>query len=140
MKMTRITKFFSTKFNNFVYKLRYLFTIGFILLGIGAGIVASHIGPLTSQEEYLPRDDLLMVLQDEVESNFVTLGSFVAAANIRGAMFVSLSWGIAGLNRQEVNLWDPSKMGELIWDETFTVLPEANQQFMLDLCADLREN
>ena len=47
-KKTRITKFFSTKFNNFVYRLRYLFSAVFILLGIGAGIVASHIGPLTS--------------------------------------------------------------------------------------------
>ena len=67
-----------------------------------------------------------MVLQDEVDANFVTLGSFVAAGNIKGAIFVKVSWGVLGLNRDEVGLWDPSKMGEIIWDEDFTVLPAEN--------------
>lgn len=60
----------------------------FAIIGVAAAIIASNIGPLTSQEEYLPKDDPLMVLQNEVEANFVTLGSFVAAGNIRGAIFV----------------------------------------------------
>ena len=54
------------------------------------------------------------------------LGSFLAAGNIRGAIFVKLSWGVEGLDREEVDLWDPSKIGELIWDESFTVTPESN--------------
>lgn len=137
---SRITKFFSTTFNSAIYKARYVLVAAFIVLGVVAGIVAANIGPLTSQEEYLPRDDPLILLQNEVEANFITLGSFVAAGNIRGAIFVMLTWGVQGLNRSDVNLWDPSRMGEVVWDDTFTITPEANQQFLLDLCSEMREN
>ena len=64
----------------------------------------------------------------------------LTAGNIRGAIFVKMSWGVKDLDREEVDLWDPSKMGKLIWDETFTVIPESNQQALLDLCTDLRDN
>lgn len=97
--MTCITKFFSTSFNDTVFSCRYLLIFCFIFIGVVAGVIASNIGPLTSQEEYLPRDDPLMVLQNEVETNFVTLGSFLSAANMRGNIYVSLCWGVKGLNR-----------------------------------------
>ena len=45
-----------------MFKLRYFLVVGFAILGVAAGVVASNIGPLTKQEEYLPRDDPLMTL------------------------------------------------------------------------------
>lgn len=36
--------------------------------------------------------------------------------------------------------WDPDNIGKIVWDETFTVAPRANQQALMDLCVDLRDN
>lgn len=109
------------------------------MLGICAAIIASRIGPLTKQEEYIPSSDPYTLLQNEVEQNFVQLGAFSSAANVRGPIFVNLNWGVKGLNREDTDLWTASQRGQLIWDEDFTVSPPANQQALLDLCRELSD-
>ena len=49
-------------------------------------------------------------------------------ANVRGvgAMVVNLNWGVKGLIREET-FWDSSAVGELEWDDDFTVAPVENQ-------------
>lgn len=54
--------FFSGPFNNFIHKSRYIIVVVFVIIGIAAGVIASEMGPLTQQEEFLPNDDPLMVL------------------------------------------------------------------------------
>ena len=70
-KVDCMTNYFTTKHNSIIYKLRYIIAVFFILLGIGAAIIASRIGPLTKPEEYIPQDDPYMTLQTEVEQNFL---------------------------------------------------------------------
>jgi len=37
-----------------------------------------------------------------------------------------MTWGVKDLDRSDVGLWDPEDLGELVWDEGFTVSPEEN--------------
>ena len=53
---------------------------------------------------------------------------------------VSIVWGVKDLDRSSVSLWNPDEMGELIWDEDFTIEPPENQQAILDLCKDLQND
>lgn len=44
----------------------------------------------------------------------------------KNAFIVNIVWGIESLDRSDVSVWDPDSLGELVWDENFTVSPEAN--------------
>ena len=113
---------------------RYVLVVFFAIFGIGAIVIASNIGPLTEQEEYLDYDTPIMVTQKLVEDNFLSTSS------LKESLVVRLNWGVKGLDRSDVGAWDPKDMGELIWDEDFNVAPKANQQNLIDLCIDLRDN
>ena len=66
-----MNSFFSTTHNKIIYKLRYLLSFFFIALGVTAAAIASQIGSLTKQEDYIPPSDPYIVLQTEVEDNFI---------------------------------------------------------------------
>ena len=53
---------------------------------------------------------------------------------------MSIVWGVKDLDRSNVGLWDPSELGELIWDDEFDIAPAENQQTLLDLCAELKDD
>ena len=71
----------------------------------------------------------MIQFQEEVEANFAQIEgrSLRSPTNVSGPIYVKLNWGVAGLDRSSVKLWDPNKLGELIWDEGFAVAPVANQ-------------
>lgn len=50
-----------------------------------------------------------------------------------------LNWGIKGLDREDVGLWDPTDIGTLIMDDTFNIVPAQNQKALLDLCNKLKD-
>ena len=133
-KADRITMFFSGPFDRCVRKGRYIIVFLFVVVGIFAAIIASDIGPLTKEEEYLPSDSPLMTLQKDVERNFFSTSA------LKDSLVVNLNWGINDLDRSDVSTWDVNDIGELIWDEELTVVPARNQQALLDLCTDLRDN
>ena len=66
--------------------------------------------------------------------------TFSARASDSAAFMVSIVWGVKGLDRSNVSLWDPNDLGTLEWDETFTIKPPENYKALLDLCNDLRDN
>ena len=111
---------FQLRLQSPVFKARYFLIVFFIILGITAGVISSQIGPLTEPEEYLPNDHELIVLQRDIE------GKFTSSAGIKEALVVRFNWGIKDLDRSDVGLWDPDIIGDIIWDENFTVAPRAN--------------
>ena len=121
-------------FNNFVKAGRYWFIGALALLGIAGVVCATFIGPLTKEAEMLP-DDTRLMIQLNLASK-----TFNAASGDKDSLSVNLVWGVAGLDRSEVGLWDPDNVGKLIWDDSFTIVPPENQQALLDTCADLRDN
>ena len=132
--MTLLNRFFSGPFNKIIYKLRYVIVFIWFTFGAICVYFGSQIGPLTEQEEFLPNDHPMMVLLKDVENGFPS------AQNLKDSIVVNLNWGIMGLDRSEVGLWDSSDMGKLIWDDTFTLLPPENQVALIDLCIYLRDD
>lgn len=54
------------------------------------------------------------------------------------ALVVNVIWGVKDLDRSDVTMWDPSNLGKLVWDDSFTVSPAENQRALLDFCDYLR--
>ena len=57
-----MTHFFSGPYNKCIKRAKWTIIVVFLSIGIAATILASKIGPLTEQEEYLPNDHPVMVL------------------------------------------------------------------------------
>jgi len=67
----------------------------------------------------------MMLLKDEIDLNFKQVGIPTQQVNAKGNIAVNLNWGIKGHNPPNV-LWDAKNMGELIWDDGFSVAPHDN--------------
>mmetsp|Transcript_25646 Transcript_25646/g.30118 ORF Transcript_25646/g.30118 Transcript_25646/m.30118 type:complete len:178 (-) Transcript_25646:858-1391(-) len=128
-----MTKFCGTRFNAAVYKLRIGIIIGFFIIGIVAGVIASGIGPLTKEEEFLPSDHELMVFLKDIENNFPS------SQELRDSVMVNLNWGVKDLDRSATTAWDSENMGKLVWDDDFKIAPARNQEVLIDLCTELRD-
>lgn len=92
------------------------------------------MGPLTEQEEWIPEDNEVMMLSKEIDDNFSRSVGDVK----KGLLLVNINWGVKDLDRDGVGTWDPEDVGKLIWDDSFTMTPEANQRSILDLCRKLK--
>ena len=64
--------------------------------------------------------------------------NFDSTSSLKEALVVQINWGVKDLDRSDVGDWDVKDIGKLIWDDTFTVAPRANQQALLDMCLDLQ--
>ena len=115
-----MTRFFESKWNDGVFKARYIIVAVLFVVAIVGGIIASDIGPLTQAENYIDPDHPLIVLSEMVEENFSSTSS------LKESLVIRVNWGVAGLDRSGVDKWDPKNKGVLIWDDTFTVSPKAN--------------
>ena len=133
IKVDVITRCFKGLHNKTVFKLRYFVMFFFIGLGIAASLVATGIGPLSKEENFLPENDPLIVLIDDISNRFSS------ATGLKESIMVKINWGIKDLDRSNVGLWDARNAGELIWDDDFTVSPARNQAALIDLCVDLRD-
>ena len=90
------------------------------LLGIGGFIIGLYISPLTESTPMLPDDHPTIVVRNLLQDKFVE-------TDTQEEVFrVSIVWGVAGLDRSNVGLWDPEDLGEPILDEDFTVTPPEN--------------
>ena len=83
----------------------------------------------------LPKDHPIMVVQQTLQNTFAT-----DSASSKGKFMVNIVWGVKGLDRSSVGLWDPAELGELIWNDEFDISPAENQQALLDLCDELTDD
>ena len=68
----------------------------------------------------LPADHPTLVTANKLQDEFT------ADASDKDAFIVNIVWGVKGLNRDDVSMWDPESLGELVWDKDFTMEPAAN--------------
>jgi len=52
--------------------------------------------------------------------------NFSSTSSLKEAIVIKLNWGVEGLDRENVGLWDPEDLGEIVWDNSFTVAPKEN--------------
>ena len=62
------------------------------------------------------------------------LNKFETGLGSPSTLSVSITWGIKDLDRSKVRAWKAEDMGELIWDDEFTVSPLENQIALLEFC------
>lgn len=75
------------------------------------------------------------MLSKEIDDNFSR-----SVGDVKKGLYVNINWGVKDLDRDGVGTWDPEDVGKLIWDDSFTMSPEANQRAILDLCSSLKTN
>ena len=102
-----VTRCMSGPFNRIIIRFRYILVVGLFFLGIAGIIVASYIGPLTENQAMLPKDHHLMV------KSALSSQTFSASSSDKEAFMVSIVWGVKGLDRSDVGLWDPNDLGKL---------------------------
>ena len=57
-----------------------------------------------------------------------------------GQLAVSFVWGLQGINKDNVNKYDPTDLGKLIWDDKFDITEENNQVRLFDICEVLKSS
>ena len=51
---------------------------------------------------------------------------------------VHLMFGLSGIDKEEVDQWDPTQLGELEYDNDFDLTTSMNQNRLKQICVDLR--
>mmetsp|Transcript_4511 Transcript_4511/g.7685 ORF Transcript_4511/g.7685 Transcript_4511/m.7685 type:complete len:401 (+) Transcript_4511:884-2086(+) len=126
-----VEAFFEFKWNDFVFAQRYLIVGLFFVWTVVAVYFAVQLSPTTKQEQFLPDDHPIEVVQEISNTKFSTGGLF--------ELSVTAYWGVSGIDKSEVSRWDATYIGEAIMDPDFDLSPVEAQQSLLDLCADLVE-
>ena len=54
-------------------------------------------------------------------------------------MKIHAFWGVKGLNRDDVDHWNPSQLGKAVLDENFDMSTFLAQKSLLNFCKDLRK-
>ena len=62
------------------------------------------------------------------------LNEFKAGEGTPSSLQIQITWGIKGMDRSKVGAWDAFDVGELQWDEDFTVSPVENQIALMKFC------
>lgn len=112
---SKLDIFFRGPWNDFVYKLRFPIIAIFIIWGIIASVYAGQIGPLSSEEEFLPSDHEIQMALNIIQDKFSGGGN--------DALNVYLFWGISDLNKEGGSHWDAEFIGEAIMDDNFDLSP-----------------
>ena len=76
---------------------------------------ARKISPLTQREEFVDEDHPIMKTLRTMEDDFVTADN--------SAIRVAIFWGVKGINKDNTDRWDPSDLGEVIFDDKFDLSP-----------------
>ena len=109
----KIENFFGTSWNSMVKKLRFPILLLFAIWLTIAVIFASRIGPLTKEEEFIPK------YHPNIRAWTIFGESFTAQEEKSKNISVSLAWGLQDIDREGENPWDPYFIGKIIFDDEF---------------------
>lgn len=132
VEIGKIEQFFGGPWNYWVHKLRFI--IVFVCAGwTGFAIFkAKDIGPLTAQEEFLPKDNPITIVMNTLNDKF----KGTSQANV---IKVEIFWGVKDLNKDGVGSWDSEVFGTAVMDDKFDISSKEAQQSLLNFCSDLKD-
>jgi len=128
---SKVEVFFETTWTEFVFGKRYVIIVVFLLMliaGIGLGL---QMEGLTKKERFFPREHPIEVTSDVLDTAY-------KQGDLDDFIEVEFSWGISGLDRSKASYYDPTYIGEVIFDNDFDVSSTTGQQFIYDTCQDLK--
>ena len=88
------------------------------------------MGPLTEEEDFLPKDHPISVNTKILSERFAGGGST--------ALYIVIHFGVLDIDKKGTSMWKSEEIGSAILDPDFDVSSVDAQQSLLDLCADLR--
>jgi uncharacterized membrane protein YdfJ with MMPL/SSD domain len=122
--------FFSGPWNTNISKFKYLILGIFFIWTVIACIMAAQMGPLTEEEEFLPKDHPMSENTKILSERFAGGGST--------ALYIVMHFGILDLDKEGTSMWKSNDIGTAILDPEFDISSVEAQQSLLDLCSDLR--
>jgi len=114
-----VDKFFGDTFNNFIQKFRWVF-IGVIgAWSIASCFIAAQLSPLTKEESFLPKHYWAEKYLD------ISIDGYHSGAQ-DFAIEMYIFWGVDGIDKGEIDQWDPSDLGKIKWNKDFDMAPAEN--------------
>ena len=128
-----IEKFFANYWNKWTSKFKFfVFPVTLIWIGIAIWRALSFkIARETVQD--FPSDHWIKKLEYTLSRDFHKTSE-------TESITVYLVWGISSLDRTNVDRWDPTDIGKIVYDDDFDMSSEANQQRLIDICNDLKSS
>lgn len=109
-----------------------LIVLGFATYAAFSFYWASLLQTPESEEEWFQSSHMFTGINDYQTSRFM-------AATSAQYVDVGMTWGVAGINRDDFVRWEPSKnRGTAIFDDSFDLTTKEAQDHILDTCARLR--
>jgi len=125
-----LEKFFGGPWNKFVEKYRFFIMGGILAWSAATCYFVTQLGPLTEQENFVPEDHPVLQAADIAQEEFYSGDTDIA-------LRIEFVWGISGLDKSDVSMWDPFNSGKIVWDNQMDLSPKANQQAILEFCDKL---
>ena len=97
-------QFFSNIWNPFIYKFRKVVILIFVVMFALAMNEARNIGPLTKQEDFVPRTNELVLpwtIQYDIFNGVEESGKYT------NNMLIEIVFGIKNLNQEDNGMWEP---------------------------------
>jgi predicted RND superfamily exporter protein len=126
----KVAIFFGQTVNNFVARYKFILLTLFGIWTIVAFILATSLTPLSKEEEFLPENHKINLLQNDAMKSFGSSGIMDIDVNIY--------WGVKDIDKSKASMWDAHYIGEVIWDEKFSIYPKDAQMSIVNLCKDLK--
>jgi hypothetical protein len=76
---------------------------------------ASKIGPLTEEEEFIPK------YHPNIRAWTIFKENFTEEVEESNHIEINLYWGLKDINREGDNPWDPKFIGKIVFDEEFNL-------------------
>uniref|UniRef100_A0A7S0ZFC8 SSD domain-containing protein n=1 Tax=Timspurckia oligopyrenoides TaxID=708627 RepID=A0A7S0ZFC8_9RHOD len=126
-----IERFFRVTWNRYVYWTRYV-NVAFCLALFGVCVwLSTRLEPLQESEEWIPKSHPSMKGVNWMNDFFLVSGS------AETFLTVDVTYGVSGIDRSSRDIYKPEEIGTVIWDTTFSLLPAANQEAVLNVCQTL---
>ena len=113
-----LERFFGGPWNWFIGKVKWVIFLVVIAWAAFAIWRAILMGPLTETENYLPESHYLSQAFDMADKYY--------AGDDESAIKVHLMFGIKGIDKDGVGIWDPSELGKLEYDDNFDLTTAVN--------------
>lgn len=110
--LSPIQNFFDTTWNTFVQQYRWLIVTISLLLTLFAASRLLEIEGLASMEQHFGGEHPVEIAASKMANDF-------DRDNRGEPIMVELMWGIRGINKAEVDGFNVTDIGKVVWDEAF---------------------
>merc|ERR1719491_994528 len=122
-------KFLGRTYVSYIQRFKFFTIAAFVVLFIVMAIFGFQIEPEDEAGALFP-DDHWFTRLIETSQNF--------PSSDLGGTDIFMTFGIAGIDRDDAPMWDATSYGTVVWDNDFSMSSAESQQYLLGMCTELR--